>query len=1363
MNTFKYVLTIGVIALSFCANAQFSFTTNASGQCAPANVSFDNTSTSGVHFEWNFGDGSSLFDVTNPVHTYQYGGSFWVTMWAYDASFNYIGQTSQEVVVPGAPESMNIYSDLTCPGDEVELNVYIPGASNFSWNFDDGQGESGSSYVIHIYAAAGEYHPTVTFDVPGCGSYSVTDTITVTNSLPYFSQYSTFMSVSADSACPGDEIYGWTGQGYSSYNWDFGDGNSASGTDVQWTYSTVNNYNVSLTITNGCGVDTTLNEIVVVSNSTPVQNAQLYAPDTICPGQEFYIDVYGDNLVDYTWDMDDGSPAQTNSYFEYTYAAVGSYNISVTVTNSCGSTLTLYDTIHVTNQSPVSNPGFYVSTNTVCPGDPVTFGANSIYTYNISFGDGNNTVNSYAEHSYDAPGIYPITATIQNICGNSVTLYDTVLVSNNLPINTNNLYVSAYPELSCPGSEVEFYAGPGYSSYAWDFDDGTFGAGQEIDHIFNVTGIYNVVLNVENGCGATASIAETILIQNNLPVNDIDFSISADTICPGDNIFFQADNDDGLTYVWDLGDGTVTTDYGITHSYGSIGEYEITFTATNGCGNDSTIVDTIVVSNNHIPSANNVVAFVQDEGCVGDEMIFVIIPAGTGTISWDFGDGNGTSDIEQIFVQGIANVDVAYHTYINQGAYWATYSITNSCGNTFTDSIEVSVGGPGSPVGTQSNFFWDDTQTACQGEPVEFMAIGGATYIWDFGDGSGQLVTNTSLDPVLHTFEEAGAYTITLTSVNACGQTETSDETIFIPDSKIDVTTNTVVEPNCGMNNGMAVVSATGGTPPYTYSWTNGDQGVIADSLSSGVYVVDVTDLNECTTEATATVSDEEGVTILIDNVVDVKCYGDDNGSISVSILGGQPPYDILWSNGDQTEDIFGLSAGPYEIFVTDANGCFGVRSIEVSQPQKSNISIIASDAPCNSVSGNVTANINNGTPPYNYIWPNATGPSNQTSGLHPGVHSLLVIDGNTCLLEKEFVVNELGGPIIVTDSTFTGTCNGDLSDIYIGTIGGQAPFTYNWSNGYTNQDLIDVLPGDYTVEVSSANGCSSYQFYTVEESLPQQTSICMVDVDTTTNTNLIVWEPLSDPGIESYNIYKESSQAGLYFLIANQSADSVSQYYDYLSDPSIRSWRYKVAAVDNCGNEAELSDEHKTIHLTQNVGINGEVNLIWDHYEGFSYSTYYINRWHPLTDWEVIDSVSSSSISYTDFMPPSDSNLIYMISIQTPGQCTPAKAQDYNSSRSNKPRINMPDENLDVGLSEEETNSEVTVYPNPTNGEVTLLYSTNIKSIEIYDLSGKLVISQENIDQSKVQIDLSPFESGIYNFKLSIDDTIITGKIVKQ
>jgi hypothetical protein len=91
-------------------------------------------------------------------------------------------------------------------------------------------------------------------------------------------------------------------------------------------------------------------------------------------------------------------------------------------------------------------------------------------------------------------------------------------------------------------------------------------------------------------------------------------------------------------------------------------------------------------------------------------------------------------------------------------------------------------------------------------------------------------------------------------------------------------------------------------------------------------------------------------------------------------------------------------------------------------------------------------------------------------------------------------------------------------------------------------------------------------------------------------------------------------SEAGLYYFVGSTSADSLSQYYDYDSDPRIRSWKYKVSAVDNCGNEGALSVQHKTMHLTSNFGLNNSINLIWDMYVGFSYSSYYINRYHPST-----------------------------------------------------------------------------------------------------------------------------------------------------
>lgn len=1358
MKLLKTLLIGCAVFLTSTSIAQFSFVPSTTNGCAPLPINITNTSSAGAHYDWDFGDGTFISDVTNPSHTYLNGGNYWITMWAYDATYSFIGQTDVQIQVSGAPQGINMDSYTICPNDLVWLNVYVPGNNSYSWNFGDGNTSSGYDYVEHAYASPGTYYPEVTITT-SCGTYVVQDTVVVTNSIPFFGG-NPYMSVNPLAVCPGSEVYGYTQDNYSAYSWDFGNGGSSSDHNPDWTYASNGNYLVQLTITNGCGVDTILTENVAVSNATPVQNSQTSVPDTVCPGEFFFADSWADDGVSFSWDMGDGSPLITNQSAYYAYATPGTYTATVTITNDCGNTDVLSEVVVVTNSAPVNNPNLYISSNSVCPGDEVYFSANYEYDYYIDYGDGDGS-DTYGYHSYDTPGNYVITATIQNACGNSVVLTDTITVQSNLAVDPNMVYPYAYPSPACPGTEIEMSANYGYQTYSWDFGDGGTSTNEQPGYIYNTPGNYTVTLVVTNGCGNQATVTTSVSIQSNLLIQDVNFDISADTICPGDAVFFDADNDDGSigTY-WDLGDGTTTTNFAVSHSYATVGVYPIELTVTNGCGNDSTVFDAVVVSNSYIPSPGDYQAFAQDEGCVGDQLYFVLIPAGAGNITWDFGDGNSTNQVDQVLVQGVTEVDVAFHAYNAIGQYWAKYTITNSCGNSLTDSILIDVGTYGDQQSMDVSFWWDETQTACQGQPVEFMAVGGAQYIWDFGDGTGQLLTNSSLTPVFHTYADPGSYTVTVNSVNNCGNTDDSDEQIYIPQSQMNVSTNTVTEPNCGNNNGLAIVSVTGGMAPYSYSWTNGDTGVIADSLSSGVYVVTVTDNNDCSNEGIATVSDQEGVVILVDNVVDVDCYGAANGSISVSILGGQPPYTILWSNGDQTEDIFGLQAGPYEIFVTDANGCFSVESIHVSQPLKSNVSVITTKATCGFNDGTATASVNNGTGPFNYIWPNTTGPNNTTGGLAPGIHTLLVIDGNTCLLQKDFAINEIGGPVIVTDSTEFGTCNGTLSSIYISTIGGQGPFTYNWSNGSTNQDLVGVVPGTYIVQAQSATGCSSYRTYTVAESQPEKPTICMVDVDTLTGTNLVVWDPITAAGIESYNIYKESSEAGLYYLIGNSSADSLSQYHDYLSDPGIRSWRYKISSLDDCGNESELSDYHKTMHLTSNKGVAGEYNLIWDHYQGFSYSTYYINRWHPTTGWEIIDSVSSNAISYSDYNAPGDSNLVYMISINTPGLCTAAKATDYNSSRSNKNSNNMAPPN---GSGINELQVDLTIYPNPSNGIVTIRYEKGISAIKLYDMAGNLVLFDENVGSNKFSFDLSQYESGIYNVQIMSGDDLLNGKIVKH
>ena len=1530
----QYILSSLLSIFTFLTvNAQVSFIADVTSGCGPLTVNFTNTSTSGVTWEWSFGDGTSNSNLASPSHTFSTGGNFYVYLYAYDANGGYLGNYNMNISVLGAPQQVYLQNDSVCPNDQVsfwaqgsgylwewdfgdgttftenssysganhtyttsgtylvtidvtnscgtyskdtsmvvDMNVpfantpyvYVSadtvcpntqvymdtdqGFSSYTWSFGDG-GTSTGNNLDYSYSNPGSY--TISVEITnGCGlSTTATDIIVVDNNVPVtgghiweadtvcpgenfnisatsndgqnavytwdfgggnptvdgsnvnysFASVGTYpvtltitnncgnsavmntqvvvgnnvgfsntpyMWVSADSVCPNTQVSMDAEYGFSSYNWSFGDGGSAVGEYVSHTYSALGNYTISVEITNSCGLSTTVTDSIVVYNNVPVTGGYIWEVDSVCPGEEFNIQATSDGGTIYTWDFGDGNPTVDGSNIGYSYATVGTYPVTLTITNDCGNSTVMNTQVVVTNNAPITNAYLQFNTTSVCPGDPMEFWVNNQYDYYVDFGDGTGTSDDW-HHVYNNVGTYPISVTYQNACGNSVTLYDTINVEDNLPF-TGNPYANMNNGTVCVNSEAEFYAQSGYSSYVWDFGDGGTSTNKEAQHIYNAAGTYNASVEITNGCGASTTLSVVAIIVDDMPVGNLYYQIYGDSACPNDEVLFLAENSgNGISYSWDFGDGTSSYEYNGSHSYTNTGLYIITITATNGCGNDTTVLDTVIVDNNVFPSANNLQVFAQEEGCIGDELYFVVAPSGAGDYTWDFGDGNSTTSTFPLVVGGQGSYDVALHPFLASGNYEAHFSVTNGCGNTYYDTLVVQIGGIGDSVNVETSFFANEVGSSCQGQPVEFFAVGASSYTWNFGDGTGILITEGSLVPVYHTFMNPGTYNVVVNGYNNCGNSDSQTEEVFIPQSLIDITTNAVQLANCGENDGMAVVSATGGMPPYQYGWSNGDNSVIADSLGSGLYVITVTDNNDCSSEGIVTVDDNQGPTILVDNITNLGCYGGANGTISVSILGGAPPYEIIWSNGDNTEDVFGLVAGPYEIFVTDANGCMGMESITVTQPEEAIVSIITQPSACGNNTGGAMAVISNGAPPYNYIWPNQTGPVHQTGGLAPGIHELLVIDANTCLLQKEFVINQNTAPIILLDSVATGTCSGDLSSIYINTIGGLAPFTYSWSNGTADEDLTDVLPGDYDVQIMGNNGCSSYFTYSVEMTSPDENAICIVSVDTVLGGNLVVWEPVQTTGVDYYNVYKESSQSGLYYLVGTTDADSLSFYHDINSDPQIRSWRYKIAAVDNCGNESELSTEHKTIHLTANLGVGNVVNLIWDNYEGFNYSTFYVNRYHPTTGWMVIDSLGANLNSYTDVTPPSDSNLVYQVTINAPGLCSAQKAQDHNSTRSNRASINEPEEETETPTALSEFYlSTIAIQPNPTSGIFTLYFDglATEKNIEIFDLQGKRLANKLCSKENKtIGFDISEFETGMYLIKISSDKETKALRLIKQ
>ncbi|MCS6904824.1 MAG: T9SS type A sorting domain-containing protein [Bacteroidia bacterium] len=281
-------------------------------------------------------------------------------------------------------------------------------------------------------------------------------------------------------------------------------------------------------------------------------------------------------------------------------------------------------------------------------------------------------------------------------------------------------------------------------------------------------------------------------------------------------------------------------------------------------------------------------------------------------------------------------------------------------------------------------------------------------------------------------------------------------------------------QPSCGKKkDGSILAKASGGTPPYTYSWSNNVWGASNENLEAGEYIVIVTDKNGCTLKKTVTLSQPASVTLTI--VANTpKCAGQEAASIEVSAIGGMQPYSYRWSNGATTKQLTGLSSGEYTVTVTDANGCVATDKINIKIPEKIEIEFEAESPRCvNSKDGKIKAVVKGGVPPFSYRW--STGANEETLlNIGAGTFSLTVTDANSCMAQAAYVV-KAPQPISVQLQVRTPCC-GEDGQIMALVNGGTAPYQYIWSNGATSSSIEKLSGGEFTLTVKDANGCSASQ-----------------------------------------------------------------------------------------------------------------------------------------------------------------------------------------------------------------------------------------------------------------------------------------------
>lgn len=413
-------------------------------------------------------------------------------------------------------------------------------------------------------------------------------------------------------------------------------------------------------------------------------------------------------------------------------------------------------------------------------------------------------------------------------------------------------------------------------------------------------------------------------------------------------------------------------------------------------------------------------------------------------------------------------------------------------------SIEVQT-----PIGA---FVEDVADVSCFGGSdgaIDISVSGGEapyTFVWS-KTGGGFSASTEDVSGL-----EAGTYSVTIRDAKNCPYTL---EGIVVGEpEELEVSQGDISNVSCFEGaDGAIDISVSGGTPPYTFSWTGPGEFSSSDEdltgLAAGSYSVTVTDSKDCTDVLSGIIVGEpDELTATPTSVEGASCYGFADGSISITVEGGTPEYTFDWSGpGDfdaDTKDTSGLAAGAYAVIVTDENGCTAeISEILVGQPDELDVTLgPVTDASClGTPTGAIDIDVSGGTEPYTYLWSNGAT-TQDISGIGAGLYSVTVTDACDCEAVLENI--EVKAPSALEAEAVTITevsCFGfEDGAIDLEVSGGTSPYTFLWSNGETTEDISDLDAGIYSVTVTDAKGCE-YTLSDIAVGEPEQVPSPQVQV----------------------------------------------------------------------------------------------------------------------------------------------------------------------------------------------------------------------------------------------------------------------------
>ncbi len=623
----------------------------------------------------------------------------------------------------------------------------------------------------------------------------------------------------------------------------------------------------------------------------------------------------------------------------------GTYTLTLTDANNCTAVETA-----VISQSNNILLSFDVQ-NVACNGQPTgtinTTITNGNAPYNFAWSNGSNNQNP----NNLAAGIYMLTLTDDTGCTVSQAVEITESSDIQLSFNVDQIACFGF---STGQINSQIQGGNFPYTFAWS-------NGSNAPNLYDLgSGTYTLTITDANNCTAiqTTTLEEPIAIDVQLQGQNLSCFGTSDGIVSS----IVQGGTPPFAYAWSNGQTTSSLE-----NLG-IGNYSLTVTDTNNCSITST-------TQINAPEQLQITFETQDINCSGQSTGSISTMIDGGTPPYTYNWNNNTN---QSFIDNLA-----------AGSYELTLTDANACTAVQAIAIEQATPFDVDFSTTAVNCFGAST-----GQIVPTVNGGNPPYTYQWSTGA----TSATLDSLA-----AGNYELTLSDMNDCNTSffvELEEATAI----NIDIATQNI---DCHSNaNGVLNSSASGGSPPYIYEWSNGSNAPTIENLGLGVYTLTVTDNNDCSQMTSQSIVEPFPLRTEIE-IDPIACFGDSTANIYLTVFGGTSDYTIAWSTGNSQYSLNDLPAGEYALSVLDANNCPHDTIFQIIQPDNITTTIDIFHPQNNEANGAVAIDVQGGTSPYNITWSNGLV-GTDIENLAADVYSYTIMDANNCILMDSVVLENM-------------------------------------------------------------------------------------------------------------------------------------------------------------------------------------------------------------------------------------------------------------------------------------------------------------------------------------------------------------------